>query len=150
MPKLIVGFCKKVGEPNFGSRGGHVAFELEVDGLEIDAERMKSQIAGLFCLAREAVDAELERTESPSASTVVPQWCRKSLLPMNQNGYDQYRSVTAKQVKAIYALANRGKLDVGQLLQERFSVDKITELHFTQASTLIDELKHQVSDGTSS
>jgi hypothetical protein len=150
MPKIIVGFCKKVGEANFGSRGGHVAFELEVDGLTIDAERVKSQIAGLFSLARQAVDTELTQTESSSGSTAVPQWCRKSLLPINQNGYDQHRTVTPKQVKAIYALANRGKLDVGQLLSTRFNVNKITELHFTQASTLIDELKHQVSDGTTS
>src|SRR5947209_3320507 len=59
MPKLIVGWSQKVGEPNYGSRGANVAIELELDGLPSDPQRVRTQIAGLFTVVRRAVTEEL-------------------------------------------------------------------------------------------
>lgn len=60
MIKLNTGFSRKVGEPNYGSRGASVNLELEVESTAIrDPERMQEKIRALFNLARRAVDEEL-------------------------------------------------------------------------------------------
>ncbi|MFH0982698.1 MAG: hypothetical protein V2A79_14330, partial [Planctomycetota bacterium] len=60
MLRLNAGFSRKVGEPNFGSRGASVNLELELESHLIgDPAALLGRIQGLFDLAREAVDAEL-------------------------------------------------------------------------------------------
>ena len=69
MIKLNAGFSRKVGEPNYGSRGASVNLELEVESAAIqDPERMHEKIRALFSLARKAVDEELKNgSEKPRA-----------------------------------------------------------------------------------
>ena len=65
MIKLNTGFSRKVGEPNYGSRGASVNLELEVESAAIqDPDKMHRKIRALFALARKAVDEEL-RNGSP-------------------------------------------------------------------------------------
>ena len=60
MLKLNVGFTKKVGEANYGSRGAAVNLELELDSSLVgDADRLKERIRQLFGLAKASVDEEL-------------------------------------------------------------------------------------------
>jgi hypothetical protein len=60
MLKLNAGFSRKVGEPDFGSRGASVNVELELDSNLIrDSEAFCAQIRNLFDLARQSVDEEL-------------------------------------------------------------------------------------------
>jgi hypothetical protein len=67
---INVGFSRKVGEPNGGSRGASLHLELEIDRSSLDEpERLQSQIDGLFERAREAVDRELQRDASPSSES---------------------------------------------------------------------------------
>ena len=60
MIKLNAGFSRKVGEPNYGSRGASVNVELELEsGLIGDPDSLMSRIRSLFDIARRSVDAEL-------------------------------------------------------------------------------------------
>ena len=58
------------------------------------------------------------------------------------------RPATARQVKAIRAIAARRKIDLVGMLRERFGLTTADELGIRQASNLIDELKSD--EGTSS
>jgi len=60
---VCVGFSRKVGEPNYGSRGASVHLEVELDRIAIDdPERFRSEIERIFEPARDAVDRELTST----------------------------------------------------------------------------------------
>jgi hypothetical protein len=68
MLKLNVGFTKKVGEANYGSRGANVNLELELDSTLVgDAERLRERIKQLFVMAKAAVDEELAGAKSNGA-----------------------------------------------------------------------------------
>jgi len=65
MLKLNAGFSRKIGEPNYGSRGASVNVELEVESSLInDPEALTGRIRKLFDLARRSVDEELGNTHS--------------------------------------------------------------------------------------
>jgi hypothetical protein len=53
-------------------------------------------------------------------------------------------------VKAIRAIASRRRIDLVALLRERFGLQTADSLGIRQASDLIDELKSDDQDGTSS
>ena len=144
MLKLNVGFTKKIGEANYGSRGAAVNLELELDGgLVGDPERLKERIRQLFTLAKASVDEELA---APSPGT--PEDGKT-----NGNGHangqphgrnqrrDKTRPATASQVRALQAIAERRQLDLVGLLTERFGTRDPAEITITEASALIDELK---------
>ena len=60
MLKLNVGLSKKVGAPNYGSRGASVNLELEVEaGLVNQPDKLQERVRQLFRLARTSVDEEL-------------------------------------------------------------------------------------------
>lgn len=152
MLKLNVGFTKKVGEANYGSRGAAVNVELELDsGLVGDAERLKERIRQLFGLAKASVDEELV------VGAVQPALNGDSEADQNGNGRsasssnynrrrDGTRMATASQVRALNAIADRRKLDLPGLLVERFQIYDPSVLTITEASSLIDELKGQAAN----
>jgi hypothetical protein len=132
MLKLNVGFNRKTGEANYGSRGASVNLELELDSSLIgDADRLKDRIRQLFLLAKASVEEELAGNGAPAGS--------------NGSGNGQARSTarraTASQARALRAITERHKLDLHALLRDRFHVDQPEELSITEASALIDELK---------
>jgi hypothetical protein len=62
MLKLNAGFSRKVGEPNYGSRGASVNVELELEsGLVGDADGLMNRIRSLFSIAKRA-EAEQQWT----------------------------------------------------------------------------------------
>ncbi len=66
MLKLNAGISRKVGEPDFGSRGASVNLELEVESdLVHDSDALIERIRRLFGLARQAVDQETQRRPGP-------------------------------------------------------------------------------------
>ena len=144
MLKLNIGFTKKVGEANYGSRGAAVNLELELESSLVgDAERLKERIRHLFGLAKASVDEELAAGAVQPAANGNGQ----SSAPSTGNGRrrDGTRSATASQVRALHAIADRRKLDLSALLTERFQVDDPAGLTITEASNLIDELKGQLA-----
>jgi hypothetical protein len=63
MIKVSAGLSRKVGGPNYSSRGGSVHFEQEFDAGAIHhPERLREGIDKLFALAREALEEELRAT----------------------------------------------------------------------------------------
>ena len=71
MLKLNAGFNRKIGEPNYGSRGASVNVELELESSLIDdPQALMGRVRNLFDLARRAVDDELE-TGPPQAGNTV-------------------------------------------------------------------------------
>ena len=68
--KLNVGLSRKVGEPNYGSRGATVNLELEVDStLVAEPDRLQDRIRELFGLAKMSIDEELQVDPSQPAAS---------------------------------------------------------------------------------
>lgn len=152
MLKLNVGFTKKVGEANYGSRGASVNLELEMDsGLVGDADRLKERIRHLFGLAKASVDEELAAgAGQPAAndnghSSAASSGNGRAAGQTNGRRRDGTRSATASQVRALNAIADRRKLDLSAILAERFQIDDPAGLTITEASNLIDELKGEAA-----
>ena len=147
MLKLNVGFTKKVGEANYGSRGAAVNLELELDSSLIgDADRLKDRIRGLFRLAKTSVEEELAAAAGHSAgngngSADTTPAGNGHAGKSNGRRRDGTRAATASQVRALHAIADRRKLDLTALLAERFQIDDPAGLTITEASNLIDEIK---------
>ncbi|HEV8071996.1 MAG TPA: hypothetical protein VGP76_30050 [Planctomycetaceae bacterium] len=137
-----VGFSRKVGEPNYGSRGASVQLELELDRSAIEGgERFQSEIDRIFELARDAVDRELQRNLVPS-SELQPDLDECSEATKSQNGRTRApRPATPNQVRAIQAIAQNRGVDLSQLLAGEFDAKTAEELTIVEASRLIDRLQ---------
>ena len=136
MLKLNVGFTKKVGEANYGSRGASVNLELELDsGLVGDPDRLKDRIRQLFDLAKTSVDTELSGSSMPTN--------RNGHASEHHNGHgngrrrDNTRKATASQVRALHAIADRTGIDLAANLQTDFGIHDPEQLTITEASQLI-------------
>jgi hypothetical protein len=139
MLKINVGFNRKVGEANYGSRGASVNLELELDsGLIGEPERLKDRIRQLFGLAKASVDEELHSQPVTNGHA--------NGSHVNGNGHsngrrrDNTRRATASQVRALNAIAGRQERDLAVLIDERFGIRDVAELTITEASNLIQEL----------
>ena len=138
MLQLNVGFNKKIGEANYGSRGASVALELELEsGLIAEPDKLKQRIQQLFAMAKAAVDEELNGNAASNGNGHAN----------NGNGHcrDGTRKATASQARALHVIADRQRVDLAGLLRQRFGVDTAGELTITEASALIDELKTAVN-----
>lgn len=134
MLKLNAGLSRKVGEPDFSSRGASVNLELEVEGHLIqDTDALHDRIRRLFALARQAVDEELRGGRAiPSAP--------RGEGTANGNGSSPARKATAAQHKAILAICDRLQIDAEETIRGHCGVSG-QDLTLRDASTLIDELK---------
>ena len=157
MPVQInIGLNKKVGEANYGSRGASVNLEVELDsGIIEDPDRLRSQIHKLFGLARDSLNAELHQDDNNHSTNGHHS---NGNGQTNGNGYSHRsngnrssngRGATQSQVRAIKAIAGRGRIDLGPQL-DRFGVRTAEDLDIAQASELIDELKGQSTGNGSS
>ena len=137
--KLNIAMSRKVGEPNYGSRGATVGLEMEVDSNLIDQPRqLNDRIARLFHLAKASIDHELGcRSKGSNSSSDAAA----------ADGESMIRPATANQIRAIHAIASRQNLDLTEELRNRFGVYRTDDLSLEQASQLIDALK-AMSNGT--
>lgn len=148
MLKLNVGFTKKVGEANYGSRGAAVNLELELDSSLVgDAERLRERIRHLFGLAKASVDEELATGSNPQNGNGHTDNSGNGNTQANARRRDGTRWATASQVRALNAIADRRKFDLSALLVERFQIHDPAALTITEASSLIDELKNKAGNG---
>ena len=153
MLKLNVGLSKKIGLPDYGSRGAAVNLELELESSLVgDPDRLKERIRQLFAMAKAAVDEELA-AQSPSGNQAS---CGNSAgngkasangHAKNGNGHrrDNTRKATASQARALHVIADRQRVDLVGLLRQRFGVNQAGDLSITEASALIDEMKSPVN-----
>jgi hypothetical protein len=127
--KLNIAMSRKIGEPNYGSRGATVGLEMEVDSSLVDQPRqLHERIGRLFQLAKASIDHELG---CPSAAPNAEAGSSESRIKL----------ATANQIRAIHAIANRQNVDLIEELRSRFGVYRVEELTLHQASRLIDAIK---------
>ena len=139
MLTMNIGFSKKIGEANYGSRGASVSLELELDSSLIgDPERLKERIRHLFGLARTSVEEELVGP-SPGGPQDPPESNGNGHAPARRR--DGTRKATASQARALHVIADRRAINLATLLRQRYGVDTAGDLSITEASGLIDELK---------
>ena len=138
---LTVSQSKKIGEPNFGSKGASVTLQIEVDSsLASNPSQLQQQIGELFQQSRAAVEQELFGRDAAPAEP------RNGSPPANGNGNGHRsngRRATQSQVRAIHAIANRQKTNLVPLLSQRFQVGRPEDLSISEASNLIDSLKSE-------
>jgi len=149
MLKLNAGFSRKVGEPNYGSRGASVNVELEVESSLVgDADALMNRIRNLFAIAKRAVDAELNNElviqETPGSRTNRSENASRN---GRSTEVEPVRYATASQVRAIRTICSRQGMDAAQVANEMFRVDDLNELTLREASTLIDHLKTERVNG---
>ena len=71
--KLNIGLSRKVGEPNYGSRGASIHLEVELEnGVLTDPAAMRDHVQDLYALARQSVDDELQRPADEALVDLVP------------------------------------------------------------------------------
>jgi hypothetical protein len=92
-------------------------------------------------------DAELQNGQADTAKD--PEAGSSSRPPRNNRPVDgeTIRYATASQVRAIRAICNRQGVDPRQLASDRFRVNDLEELTLREASSLIDELKAEKTNG---
>ena len=143
--KLNVGLAQKVGQPDYGSLGASCHVEVELDGslLQQDLDGFHRHVRNAFIACRQAVADELDR-RTHGESKQAP----------NSNGHSgngsrrtNGRQATASQIRALFAIASRERIDLPQLVRERFQVDRAEDLWLRDASTLIDDLKKEQTAG---
>ena len=128
--KLNIAMSRKVGEPNYGSRGATVGLEMEVDSsLANEPQQLHERIARLFQLAKQSIDAELG-SRSANGQHASP-----------ADSASGTRMATANQIRAIHAIANRENVDLVEELRGRFHLERLEDLSLDQASQLIDAIK---------
>ena len=135
--KLNVGFSRKTGEANYGSRGASVGLEVELDASLVDqVEDLHARIRQLFQLAETAVDVQLKSTlpEPGAHGCNGSRNGRQRSLPLR-------RPATSAQVHALLAIAESQGVDLAALLRSRFGFEQAHLLSRVDASRLIDELK---------
>ncbi len=146
--KISVGLQKKVGQPNFGSLGAscHVEFEIDPSLVENNIDGFHNKVNGAFLACRQAVNAQLRQQGSGAveAATAIQKQLparQPDRRPESQRG----GTVTPNQLKAIYGLARRHRLDTQKLVHERFDRYVPEDLTIREASELLDELKQDRS-----
>ena len=143
---ITVGFSRKVGEPNYSSRGASLHMEVELDRSALDdPERFRAEVEGIFERAREAVDQELRQETSPSSESGGPSGDPSDAE--HQNGSRTApRPVTPNQMRAIQTIARYRPVVLSQLLHSCFGGRTLEELSIVEASSLIDQLKSMTND----
>ena len=144
MLKINIGHSRKIGEPNYGSRGASVHFEAEIDhGLIEQPQALRQKIRELFAQAQAAVREELHGSETNGTQQPAINGHQRPAT----NGHQRpQRMATSSQVRAIHAIANRQRTNLSELLQE-LGIGRLEELSIGSASELIDRLKSTQSVG---
>ena len=142
--KLSVGLQKKVGLPDYGSLGAscHVEFEIDRSSLDSDLDGFHQKVRGAFAACQQAVSDQLARQQSDQSASHGNGHNGNGHGYSNGNGQrGNSRPATASQARAIRAIAGRNRIDLQQLLGDRFNIDRPEDLSISDASSLIDELK---------
>ena len=145
MIKLNVGASRKVSDNHYGSKGGNVNIELELDSsLALDSQKLRDHIRKLFDLANASLSEELQANNEP-ASVEDSHYHRDGANP-NGNGAGHAVTVTPvryaseKQLALIQGLLRKSKIPYQPLLGE-CKVGSFNELTVQQASRMIESLK---------
>ena len=159
MLKLNAGLSRKIGQPDYGSRGAMVNVEIELPADVLrDPEKLKRQVRGCFETLRAAVDEELGVTPGANGRDEQEErWRPTGDIRRNggTNGHAGNGSTngyagngrgglpcTEKQVRALHAFSRRAGADLTAELR-RLGVTTAGELSRRQASEAIDRFKER-------
>jgi hypothetical protein len=147
MIKLNVGASRKVSDSHYGSRGGCVNVELELDStLALDSQKLRDHIRNLFDLANASLEEELQGTTEPASVEESHQQRNESSFNGNGNGAGNavtvtpVRFATEKQIICIQGLARKHGVPVPELLKQA-GVRVFNDMSVRQASQMIESLK---------
>ena len=129
--------------PNYGRHGACCSLGIELDGslLRDDPKKFRHEVREAFIACREAVEEELARGPAEQPVEVSQDHDGNGHSNGRSNGARSERPATASQVRAIHAIANRHKVNLAELLQGDYQVDRPEDLSIVAASSLIDQLK---------
>ena len=156
MLKLNAGLSRKIGQPDYGSRGAMVNVEIELPADVLrDPEKLKRQVRGCFETLRAAVDEELGVRPGDGGDPQEQRWRPTAEVRRNGgtnghapngNGYAANGRgglpCTEKQVRALHAFSRRAGADLTAELR-RLGVTTAEELSRRQASEAIDRFKER-------
>jgi len=147
MIKLNVGACRKVSDNHYGSKGGNVNIEVEVDSSLVgDSAKLQAHIRHLFELARRSLTEELQANNEPACVDETYHQRDGAILNGNGNGNGNavtvapVRYATEKQIICIQGLARKHGIPVPELLKQA-GVRVFNEMSVRQASAMIEGLK---------
>ncbi len=145
MIRLNVGASRKVSDNHYGSKGGNVNIELELDStLALDSTKLRDHIRKLFDLANASLEEELQGTAEPAR--VEDSHQQRDGATLNGNGAAHAVSVaptrfaTEKQILCIQGLARKHGVPVPELLKQA-GVRVFNDMSVRQASQMIESLK---------
>ncbi|MFM8932311.1 MAG: hypothetical protein ACKOS8_10595 [Gemmataceae bacterium] len=140
MLKLNVGLNRKVGEPNYGSRGGSVNMEVELDNsLMQEPERLRETVSRLFAMVRQSLEMELGADSDCGRSGIEPvAMVRPEKQTLQEAITAQGRQATAKQLSFLQNLARTQRRDLQMECLEQFETfpERLTS---KQASAMIEK-----------
>jgi len=143
MIKLNVGACRKVSDNHYGSKGGNVNIELELDSsLALDSTKLRDHIRKLFDLANASLSEELQSNNEHVSVEDSHQQRNDDSFNGNGNAVTvtPVRYASEKQLVLIQGLLRKSKIPYQPLLGE-CKVGSFNELTVQQASRMIETLK---------
>ena len=145
MIRLNVGASRKVSDNHYGSKGGNVNIELELDSsLALDSQKLRDHIRKLFDLANASLEEELQGTTEPASAEELRNQPNESSFNGNGAGHAvtaaPVRYASEKQLALIQGLLRKSKIPYQPLLGE-CKVSSFNELTVQQASRMIENLK---------
>ena len=141
--KINVGYCQKIGLPNYGSEGAHCNLELEVDSSLLNTPgAFQERVQEIYAACRQAVHSQLQATDHQTAKE-QPKDSRPSQQASQPRGNGLSRP-SEKQSKYAEQLAAQVKgLGLMRLdsLCERMYRKPFGSLSGLETSNLIDTLR---------
>ena len=149
--KLNLGLSRKMGEPNYGSRGASINLEVEIDSSLVgEPTKFQERVRRLYGLVRTSLAEELKGNGHTAHASTTGAANAKEHAASNGSDHsstkgDKPRPATSAQVKAINAIAVRQNINIVPYLLNRIGVGRVGDLTIQQASQVIDDLRADVS-----
>ena len=142
MIRLNVGLSRKVGQANYGSKGGSVNLEVEV--ADLDHNKLRESIQKLFSLAKQSLEDELSSEGQEVQDKPIVQ---VSAQPTGQTLQDAVAThgklVSGKQMSFLQNLARMQRRNLEKECMEEF--ETLPErLSSKQASQLIERWRNSL------
>ena len=150
MIRLNVGASRKVSDNHYGSKGGNVNIELELDSsLALDSQKLRDHIRKLFDLANASLEEELQSNNEPASAEELRNQPNESSFNGNGAGHAvtaaPVRFATEKQIVCIQGLARKHGRPCPELLKQA-GVRVFNDMSVRHASAMIESLKGSIAN----